>query len=66
MGVLIMLAVTGCGGARTAATPRVATVVVTDNRESAVAKEVFSPDTRVVYVLFTLADVPQGTTMKSI
>lgn len=64
--VMAMLVVAGCGGGAAQATPRVTAAVVTDDRESKTEKTVFPPDTPTIYVLVNIADVPAGTTMKSV
>ncbi len=46
--------------------PRIATAVVSDNKEGKVEKTTFSPTTGKVYVVFSLADVPAGTPVKAV
>jgi len=65
----LVMAVTlgaGCGGGAARTTPRVTAAVVTDDRQGKTEKTVFSPDTRTIYVLTNIADVPAGTTMKAV
>lgn len=66
--VLVVLGVAACsrGTAQPKGEPRFATVVLTDDKESKVSKTSFAPDTPKVYAVFTLADVPSGTTVKSV
>jgi hypothetical protein len=64
--VMAMVVAVGCGGGAARSAPRVTVAVVTDDRESKTEKTVFSPDTRTIYVLANIADVPAGTTMKSV
>ncbi len=63
---LAALAISGCGGRRSAGPPRFASVVVTDQENGAVNMTTFAPDTHRVYVRFTLADVPADTIVKSV
>ncbi len=46
--------------------PRFARVVITDNKEQAVEKTVFTPDTPAFYAVFVLADVPANTAVKAV
>lgn len=46
--------------------PRLATVVVTDDRESKTERTIFSLDAEKIYVVFTLADVPEDTSVKAL
>jgi uncharacterized RDD family membrane protein YckC len=44
--------------------PRFASTILTDDRDVAVDKTLFSPSTPALYLLFTLADVPADTTIR--
>lgn len=46
--------------------PRFAKVVITDDKERAVEKAVFTPDTPAFYAVFVLADVPPDTPVKAV
>ncbi len=46
--------------------PRIASAIVTDSPTSEVNRTVFSPQTPEVFVRFTLADVPPGTSLRAI
>ncbi|MBM3470049.1 MAG: RDD family protein [Armatimonadetes bacterium] len=46
--------------------PRFATVIMTDDQQSKTEKTVFSADTSKVYVVFTLADVPEDTLVRAL
>lgn len=61
LGVAVLVA--GCGGG---GGPRYATVVTSAQRDGKVAKTTFPPDTPRIYVVFTLADLPTGATLKSV
>lgn len=66
--VVIAVSLAACRGrtAQPAGEPRFSSVVLTDNRETKVEKTTFAPDTPNLYAVFTLADVPANTTVKSI
>jgi hypothetical protein len=46
--------------------PRYEDITVTDDKDSAVARESFTPDTPKIFVVCRLADVPAGTRLKSV
>lgn len=50
----------------TAGTPRYATAITTDERAGTAEKTVFSPNTPQIFVLFTIADVPPNTILRSV
>lgn len=64
--VIVAVVVAGCGGRKAAANPRFASVIVSDQEEGKVDKNAFAPDTPRIYVLFTVADVPENTKVKSV
>lgn len=64
--VVVSAAACGRGTGQPKGEPRFATVVLTNDKESTVSKTSFTPDTPKVYAVFTLADVPSGTTVKSV
>lgn len=49
-----------------AGAPRFAKVVITDDKERAVEKTVFTPDTPAFYAVYVLADVPPNTPVKAV
>lgn len=67
--VLILAAgivVAACGSRSAQSGPRFASVILTDDEASKTEKTVFAPDTPRVYVVFTMANAPQGTVIKSV
>jgi hypothetical protein len=66
--VVAAVSVAACRGrtAQPAGEPRFASVVLTDNKDTRVEKTTFAPDTPNLYAVFTLADVPANTTVKSV
>jgi len=60
------MVVAACGSRSAQSGPRFASVTLTDDEASKTEKTVFAPDTPRIYVVFALADVPQGTVVKSV
>ena len=69
--VLIVSVITAGGGflapgTAEAGPPRLATVVLTDDKDRKVEKTIFTPTTAKIYAVFTLADVPARTPLKCV